>query len=97
MSEDTYERTEERGGQPFGGDVIKLDGGELIYCPNCKKPNLHMQTTELRSGLIVGHEGSGIFADYYCDSCDRMSTLGFYNQALGNGRMAARINWVKKV
>jgi hypothetical protein len=41
-------------------------------------------------------EHSGMFADYHCRDCDKIMTLGFFNQPLGEDRIAARINWVVK-
>ena len=74
-------------------EVVKIHSGELICCPYCDNPKLVMQTAELRNGLVLGV--SGMFADYYCRDCDKMATLGFFNQHLGSGDdMAARINWV---
>jgi len=73
-------------------ELVTLISGEIIRCPKCDKDELVMQTTELRHGLVM--EFSGMFADYYCRSCDIMLTLAFFNQPLGEDKIAARINWV---
>jgi len=75
-------------------ELVKLSGGELICCPLCDGDKLTMQTWELRNGLVM--ERSGMFADYHCRDCDEIMTLGFFNQPLGEDRIAARINWVVK-
>ena len=77
-----------------GQELVKLSGGELICCPLCDGAELTMRTWELRNGLVMEH--SGMFADYYCRDCDKVMTLGFFNQPLGEDRIAARINWVVK-
>ena len=78
-----------------GGELeVKLGGGELICCPLCDGAELTMRTWELRNGLVM--EYSGMFADYHCRDCDEVMTLGFFNQPLGEDRIAARINWVVK-
>ena len=77
--------------------TVKLDGsmrGELICCPLCNHAELTMRTWDLRNGLVMGH--SGMVADYHCRDCDKVMTLGFFNQPLGEDRIAARINWVVK-
>lgn len=75
-----------------GKDFVKVSSGELICCPRCDGVELTMQTWELRNGLVMGY--SGMVADYYCRNCDKMLTLGFFNQPLGDDKLAARINWV---
>ena len=77
-----------------GQELVKLSGGELIRCPLCDGVELTMQTWELRNGLVMEH--SGMFADYHCRDCDKIMTLGFFNQPLGGDRIAARINWMVK-
>ena len=77
-----------------GRELVKLGGGELICCPLCDGAELTMRTWELRNGLVMEH--SGMFADYHCRDCDKVMTLGFFNQPLGGDRIAARINWVVK-
>ena len=77
-----------------GQELVKLSGGELICCPLCDGAELTMQTWELRNGLVMEH--SGMFADYHCRDCNKIMTLGFFNQPLGEDRIAARINWVVK-
>ena len=77
-----------------GRELVKLSGGELICCPLCDGAELTMRTWELRNGLVM--EYSGMFADYHCRDCDKIMTLGFFNQPLGEDRIAARINWVVK-
>ena len=78
-------------------EMVKLHGQELICCPRCDKPKLEMDTIDIRQGLIVGKDGSGIFADYHCRNCSETFTLAVFNQPLQeNGDMAARINWVYK-
>jgi hypothetical protein len=73
--------------------VVQVLSGELICCPYCEQAKLVMQTADLRNGLVLGV--SGMFADYYCRNCDKMATLGFFNQRLGSDDdMAARVNWV---
>ena len=82
-------------GSPTNGvELVKLSGGELICCPLCDGAKLTMQTWELRSGLVMGY--SGMVADYHCRDCDKIMTLGFFNQPLGDDKIAARINWVVK-
>lgn len=80
-------------------DAVKVHGGELICCPRCDKANLFMETTSLRRGLVVGNEGSGMFADYYCETCNETFTLGFYNQQVSHDTdgVAARVNWMQKI
>ena len=73
-------------------EVVKLQSQELICCPYCDRSKLVMQTAELRNGIVMSY--SGMFADYYCRDCDKMATLGFFNQPLNGDDMAARINWV---
>ena len=80
--------------QRRGENWLSLGGGELICCPLCDGAELTMRTWELRNGLVMEH--SGMFADYYCRDCDKAMTLGFFNQPLGEDRIAARINWVVK-
>jgi hypothetical protein len=77
-----------------GQEMVKLAGGELICCPLCDGSKLTMRAWELRNGLIM--EYSGMFADYHCRDCDKIMTLGFFNQPLGEGEIAARIHWVVK-
>lgn len=77
-----------------GVELVKLSGGELICCPLCDGAKLTMQTWELRNGLVMGY--SGMVADYHCRDCDKTMTLGFFNQPLGEDKIAARINWVVK-
>lgn len=72
--------------------AVTLHSGEIICCPKCDDAELVMQTTELRHGIVLGF--SGMFADYYCRKCDTMLTLAFFNQPLGEDKIAARINWV---
>jgi len=79
-------------------EMVKLHTQELICCPRCDKPKLEMDTIDIRQGLIVGKDGSGIFADYHCRNCSETFTLGIFNQPLSeNGDMAARINWMYKI
>ena len=72
-----------------------VTGGELIFCPNCNEhSDLVMHTWKLDQGLAV--ERNGMFAEYFCRTCERTYILGLFNMPLGEDKITPAINWFRK-